>query len=463
MIFRIFNQYVPVRRLLLFGVESSFILLIVAACPVLLQGTLRRDGGGAHLLLEAVLIAAVVQMCLYYCELYDFKIFRSNLELMIRLLQSLGFALIVLAAIYFLFPSIRIGRGVLLFSLIFISLGVICWRFLYNGFLKMKYLDQKILILGEGPLATGIAREVLDRRDCGFKVIGFTTHDSNRVGERLVNPSIIGTHGSVAAIAEAQKLQRIIVAHDDRRGRVPLDQLLKCKTGGIMIEEGSEFYEHLTGKIDIDHLHPSTMIFSDGFRKTRMIKLIKRAMDCSLAFAGLVILSPVMAAAALLIKLDTPGPVFYQQERVGENGRVFKLLKFRSMRDDAEKNGPVWASVEDDRVTRIGKWLRKGRLDEIPQMINVLTGSMSFVGPRPERPHFVRTLRTAIPYYDQRSCVPPGITGWAQIRYPYGASLEDAAQKLRYDLYYIKNMSLTFDLFIIFDTIKIVLFGKGAR
>jgi len=334
---------------------------------------------------------------------------------------------------------------------------------LYNEFLKMKYSDQRIIIVGSGSLAKSIARQILDQVDSGFRIIGFTAREPEKVGLRLVNPSIIGTHDQIAAIAERERIHRIIVANEDRRGCLSLNQLLECKTKGIIIEDGIEFYERLAGKLEIDHLHPSFMIFSDGFRVSRFIRLLKRSMDLILSLTGLVTAAPLMMVIVCLIKIESPGPILYRQERVGENGTPFNLLKFRSMRDNAETDGPVWAEKEDNRVTRIGKWLRKARLDEIPQMINVLTGSMSFVGPRPERPHFVEKLRLAIPYYDQRSSVLPGITGWAQIRYPYGASIAESAEKLRYDLYYIKNMSLAFDLFIIFDTIKTILLGKGAR
>jgi sugar transferase (PEP-CTERM system associated) len=463
MIFRIFNQYIPIRRIFLFAGESVFIIGITMLCAGILSAGADEAAGNLHPFIGALVITFAVQVCLYYFELYDFKIFRSNLELMIRLLQSLGFAMIVLAAAYFFFPELMTGKGVFLPGAILISTGVICWRFLYNAFLKMQYIDQRILILGTGKLARSIAEQILYGEDSGFNVVGFTSHEPKRIGEVLVNPSIIGSHSQIESICARKKVHRVIVANEDRRGALPLDQLLQCKTKGIKIEEGIEFYEHLTGKLDIDHLNPSFMIFSNGFKKTKTMTFIKRTADLVLSSAGVVLTAPIMLLTALLIKLESPGPVFYKQERVGENGSVFSLIKFRSMRDHAEADGPVWAGKNDDRVTRIGKWLRKGRIDELPQMFNVLRGDMSFVGPRPERPHFVKKLGAVIPYYDQRSCVPPGITGWAQVRYPYGASIRDAAEKLKYDLYYIKNMSFAFDLFIIFETLKTVLFGKGAR
>ncbi len=409
----------------------------------------------------AFTITMMIQICFYYFELYDFKVFKSNLELMIRLLQSLGSALIVLASIYYFTPNIMPGRGEFLLALVLIGVTVICWRLLYNEFLKVKYVDQRILILGTGNLAKNIAEKALG--DSGFKVIGFTAAEPDRVGESLVNPGIIGTHSEIDRLCDRYKVNRVIVANEERRGKLPLEQLMECKTKGIKIEEGLNFYEHIAGKIEVSHLHPCFIIFSDGFKKSRLVANTKRGYDLLFSIIGMIIAAPFLPVIAILIKLDSRGPVFYKQERVGKNSKPFYLIKFRSMVQNSEKSGPTWAELQDKRVTRIGRILRKARIDEIPQLFNVVKGEMSLVGPRPERPHFVNKLREVIPYYDQRYCVAPGITGWAQVRYPYGASYKDAEEKLKYDLYYIKNISIAFDLFIIFETIKIVLFRKGAR
>jgi sugar transferase (PEP-CTERM system associated) len=340
---------------------------------------------------------------------------------------------------------------------------IICWRISYNHFLMTRQLDQKIMIIGSGPLAKNIAVEILERDDIGFKIIGFITNNPERIGEKLVNPSIVGDQSQILDIAAREKVVRIIVALDERRGKFPEAELLECKMKGITIEEGIEFYEHLTGKLQVESLRPSSLIFSDGFRKSKLTMGVKRAIGFSCSLIGLVLLSPLILIISILIKTNSRGTVFYRQARVGENGKVFKLIKFRSMINNAEVNGPVWADQNDNRVTRIGRWMRKWRLDEIPQMFNVLKGDMSFVGPRPERPFFIEQLRREIPFYNQRFYVKPGITGWAQIKYRYGASKEDALEKLKYDLYYIKNLSSLFDMIIIFETIKVVLFGKGAR
>ena len=281
--------------------------------------------------------------------------------------------------------------------------------------------------------------------------------------EKESNPVIIGDYKQISSIVQAGNVDRIIVALDERRGKFPIDELLSCRLKGIKVNDGVVFTEYLAGKLSIDSLYPSFLIFSNGFKSNTIFKKIKRWFDVFVSVACLTILFPVGLMIALAIKLDSEGSIFYQQERVGEDGKIFSLLKFRSMRVDAEENGPLWAEVNDQRVTQVGRVIRKLRLDEIPQMINVLKGEMSFVGPRPERPFFIEQLKNEIPFYSQRHIVKPGITGWAQICYPYGASKEDALEKLKYDLYYIKNLSPLLDLIIIFETVKVVLFSKGSR
>lgn len=275
---------------------------------------------------------------------------------------------------------------------------------------------------------------------------------------------IIGDSSLIHEIASRGKVNRIIVALEERRGKLPTEELLKCRMEGISIEEGLTFYEHLTGKLLIERTYPSFLIFSNGFPKSSLKRALKAVMDYVISSLGLIISIPIMALVALAIKVDSSGPIFYRQERVAKNGKIFNLLKFRSMKEDAEEEtGPVWAEENDERITRVGKVIRKLRLDELPQMINVIRGEMSFVGPRPERPYFAAQLKKEVPFYEKRLSLKPGITGWAQIQYPYGASKEDALEKLKYDLYYIKNMSLSLDMNIIFQTIRIVLFGRGAR
>jgi sugar transferase (PEP-CTERM system associated) len=274
---------------------------------------------------------------------------------------------------------------------------------------------------------------------------------------------VIGDYSQILPICQNGDVDRIIVALDERRGKFPLEQLLYCRLKGIRVDDGIAFTEQMAGKLSVENLHPSFLIFSDGFKRSAILKKLKRGLDILGSVLGLTLFIPVNLIVSIAIKLDSMGPILYRQERVGKDGKIFRLLKFRSMYMDAEENGPVWARVNDERVTRVGRIIRKMRLDEIPQMLNVLKGDMSFVGPRPERPFFVDRLVNEIPFYSERHVIKPGITGWAQIRYRYGASKEDALQKLKYDLYYIKHMSTILDLIIIFETIKIVLFGRGAR
>ena len=281
--------------------------------------------------------------------------------------------------------------------------------------------------------------------------------------EKASEHEILGDYNDIPALCKKGHVDRIIVALDERRGKFPVEQLLLCRLKGIRVDDGMAFTEELAGKLSVENLRPSSLIFSDGFKRSIIFKRIKRGFDVVLSIVGLAVTMPLNVLVSAAIKVDSSGPVLYKQERVGKDGNIFRLLKFRSMSQDAEPNGPVWADVSDDRATRVGKVIRKLRLDEIPQMVNVLRGEMSFVGPRPERPFFVEQLRKELPYYFQRHTVKPGITGWAQIKYPYGASKEDALEKLKYDYYYIKHMSLIFDLTVIMETIKTVLLGRGAR
>ncbi len=306
---------------------------------------------------------------------------------------------------------------------------------------------QGVLIVGSGQLAALVANHLQRSPFAGFRFLG------------MVDP----TNGETMRLIEKERPEKVIVAMEDRRGHLPTEALLTLKAEGVDVLDALSFYERLTGKISLEHLKPSWLLFGEGFRRGVSIRAAQRSLDLILSTVGLVLSLPLLLFVPLLIRLDSSGPVFYRQERMGRGGRVFQLLKFRTMRPDAEGNGPVWAIEDDPRVTRVGRFLRKWRLDEVPQMINVLRGEMSFVGPRPERPVFVRLLSEKIPYYPLRHSVRPGITGWAQVRYRYGASVEDAAEKLKYDLYYVKNSSLFLDLSILFQTARVVLLAEGSR
>jgi sugar transferase (PEP-CTERM system associated) len=296
------------------------------------------------------------------------------------------------------------------------------------------------------------------------EIVGFVDPDPARVGTAILNPGVIGTIEDIPSIVRAKKVDRVVVSLVDARGKLPVDKLLEMKLDGVTFDHLASVYEQYTGKIAVENLRPSWLIFSSGFKKSRLLSMSKRLLDVVAAAVGLMLALPLMLLIAVAIRLTSNGPVLYHQRRVGRHGRIFIVHKFRSMRTDAEaESGPVWAARDGDtRVTRLGAVLRRSRLDEMPQFWNVLRGDMSFVGPRPERPEFVSGLTQQIPFYGQRHVVRPGLTGWAQVRYTYGATVEDALQKLQYDLYYIKNLSIALDLFIIFSTVKTVLLRKGA-
>ena len=327
---------------------------------------------------------------------------------------------------------------------------------------KKWWPKKRVLIVGDGILAQDVGRALVFDRSHRYDVKGFLSHDPAQVGKSLVNPSIIGTFDQLFTLSEKFKIDMIAVCVEDRRGRLPLESLLDAKSMGLEVVDGHRLYETECGRLSVDELKPSFLIFSSGFRRKPVIMVLKHLGDFAGACLGLAALAPLLLLLALAIKLDSPGPVLYRQTRVGQHGRPYIILKFRSMRADAEAKGVQWAVQGDPRVTKLGGWIRKLRLDELPQLVNVLKGDMSLVGPRPERPHFVQDLRTQIPYYDLRHTVRPGITGWAQIRFHYAGSLEDSHIKLQYDLYYVKNLSLWLDLRILARTIKVIFKGEGA-
>jgi len=400
----------------------------------------------------------------YLFDLYDFVVMQDRRELVLRLIQALGLAWIALAFAFYAFPALMLGRSIALIALpLALGLGV-AWRVTIHWFLGHPGIGERILIVGSGEQAVEVAREVLNRPDAGFRIVGFVGTNSELLGKSLINPRVIGLTEQLEAIVKREGIDRIVVAMGERRGQLPTDRLLQLSlAGNVSIEEGATFYERVTSRVSLNMIRPSWLIFSGRGRQAKVTAVSRSVVHWLVALIGLLLCMPIMIVTALLIKLDSRGPVFYKQERVGKNGHTFVLTKFRSMKVDAEKSGPVWASKSDDRTTRVGRIIRKVRIDEIPQFLNILKGEMSFVGPRPERPHFVAQLAAEIPYYEQRHLIAPGLTGWAQIKYPYGASIEDARQKLQYDLFYIKNYSLVLDAIIMFETIKIILFGRGAQ
>jgi sugar transferase (PEP-CTERM system associated) len=417
-----------------------------------------------NILPRALLIAYACQLCLYFTDLYEDPRLSADLrELFARILQALGATALLLAAIYMALPALILGRGVFAVSALLVGLVVVGWRVAFAWCARRVGPRERLLLVGTNPAAVALARELHDRReDLGVEIVGFIDADPARVGAPVINPGVIGTIEDIPAIVRARAVDRVVVSLADARGRLPMDKLLEMKLGGVAFDHLASVYEEYIGKIAVENLRPSWLIFSSGFRKTRLLLVMKRVIDVLVAFVGLVLALPILGLLAIAVKLSSSGPVLYRQARVGQHGRIFHVYKLRSMRADAEAGtGAVWARRNDDRVTPIGRWMRRTRLDEIPQLWNVLLGNMSFVGPRPERPEFVRLLTERIPFYTQRHVVKPGLTGWAQVRYTYGASVEDTVEKLQYDLYYNKHLSIPFDLFIIFETVKTVVRGAG--
>lgn len=414
--------------------------------------------------LKAGLATAFCLAAFYLFDLYDFIVMHDRRELVLRLVQALGLAWIALALMFYVFPRLMIGRGVALIALPLALTLMVGWRLTIHWFLGHPDFGERILVVGSGNLAVEVAREVLDRPDAGYRIVGFVGPDAELLGKSLINPRVIGITSELAEIVERENIDRIVVAMGERRGLLPTEELLQLSlAGSVSIEEGATFYERLTSRVSLNMIRPSWLIFSGRGRQARISGLTRSVVHRFVALIGAILSLPIVMVTAVLIKLDSEGPVFYRQERLGKHGRPFVLVKFRSMGVDAEDAGPVWASKDDNRTTRVGRIIRKIRVDEIPQFWNILRGEMNFVGPRPERPHFVAQLAQEIPYYEQRHLIPPGLTGWAQIKYPYGASIEDARQKLQYDLFYVKNQSLILDAIVLFETIKIILFGRGGQ
>jgi len=467
--FRIFNQYVSPKSLLVLVVES----FIMAVCMV---GAVRLRfwNDPAELALYEVWpdfeiqIAVVVLVCLacfYFNDLYNLRMRDNPLERMLRVEQSLGAASLVLGLFYFLFPGLLLSRYVFVIGMVLIGVCLGVGRRVLDRAWQISAPVQRVAILGTGPLAIEIARELTRRGDLSLQVEGFlSTSSQSTDGEKIFGFPVLGSTAEMESVANDRSLSRIIVALEDRRGSLPTRELVSLRVRGLRVDDAPTALAALTGRISLEAVRPSWFVFSDGFHRSKWNEVLKRTLDLAVSMIGIVIATPLMILVAIAVRLESKGPVIYRQTRVGRKDKCFEILKFRSMHADAEKfNGAQWAAKDDPRVTRIGKFLRKYRLDELPQLFNVVRGDMSFVGPRPERPCFVTDLRNRVPYYDERHSVRPGLTGWAQVQYSYGSSVEDAYRKLEYDLFYLKNMSLTFDLAIIFKTIRIVAGGHGGR
>jgi sugar transferase (PEP-CTERM system associated) len=456
-----FSKYYPLRTMVFFLGEGALIFLSLLVVDWIMLGA-----GLFYLdllpnLARALLVTFIFQLCLYFFDQYDLRNEVSLPNTFSRMTQAFGVGCILLGGVYYSIPSMIISTRIFWLGYLVICLSISLWRGAYYHILRKRLFVHNILLVGTGTLASDMARVIEGVQDSVYRVKGF-------VGDKqpAYNPHGAPVRPTVEDFEElfsGHDLERIVVALDDPRGVTPVSALLNCKMRGIPIEQSTTFYERVAGKILVERIAPSWIIFSDGFSLSRWKYHVKRIMDLFFSSILLVVSLPVLLVTALLIKLESSGPVFYFQERVGEGNKLFRIIKFRSMQQDAEKDGAVWARENDDRVTRVGEVIRTLRIDELPQLWNVLKGDMSLVGPRPERQIFVDELAKKIPYYTIRHELKPGVTGWAQVCYPYGASELDALKKLEYDLYYMKNLSIAFDLMVIFKTVKTVLFKKGSR
>lgn len=456
---RLFHIYYPVRTLVLLSCEA----LIVGSS--LLLALILRFGPDSLLVLnyeagwaKIVGVTLLALLCSHYFDLYAPQRLGSATEVYFRLLLVLGFLAFFLAAIGQLFPGFLFQKSVFVVALTILTVSLPIWRNRFSWLMRRSFLQERVYVIGAGEQAKLLVECIRSRSDLGMEVVGW----AGALGTQPLRHH--EWEDSLRSTRTRIPVDRLIVAMPDRRGTMPVRALLEARLNGVPIEDATSLLEKLNAKIDVDHLYPSALIFSDGFRLNHSIVLVRRIISFSAALIVLTACLPLIPIIALAVTFSSPGPVLFRQQRVGKGSAIFTLYKFRTMRHDAEAGtGAVWAGKNDPRITRIGRFLRLTRLDEIPQLWNVLKGDMGFVGPRPERPEFVQWLSNEIPYYPMRHIISPGVTGWAQVRYHYGASFEEAKEKLAYDLYYIKHMSLALDLLIMFETIKTIMLKRGAQ
>ena len=456
---RFFRHYIPANVVALLAAEV-LILLGAFYLGVLVLGTAPTAGLGS----QATVFTLIMLALMTAFRLYDWQWMEGLQGMLLRMVMSFLLGFLLTSQFFYLFPALFLGTDAFLLSCAVALIGVTLTRLLFVKWSGLDVLKRRVLVLGTGSRAARVEEALRGGSGGGrLNIIGYLAYGS--APHYVEHDRILADSGSLVHLAEKHHIDEIVVAVRDRRGgALPIHELLECRLRGIGVLELSSFFERENGCLQLDSLNVSWMIFSEGFHQGLVRDSVKRAFDLVASLVLLAVSAPVMALTAVIIRLESRGPILYRQERVGQGGRGFTIYKFRSMRVDAERDGrPAWATQNDSRVTRVGRVIRQLRIDELPQIFNVFIGDMSFVGPRPERPFFVDTLTKQIPYFATRHSVKPGITGWAQVRYPYGASVEDALQKLQYDLYYVKNHSLFLDLMILFQTAQVVLWGKGAR
>ena len=523
---KIGGQRIPGKTLVLIASEAallSFGLMVATALRFNNIDNFRQEISQSGALLRYALVVLVCELALYYYDLYDLQVVTRRSVLFVRLLQALGSACLILAFLYYWDPELSLGRGVAALAAPLIIVTVAGWRLVVDASAPLLRRKERILIVGDGPAGSSLAEEVLRRPELNIEIVGFLNEPhcnprgargssdrdyqtsfaaapmyySLRYGEpargrggsalafagsaegvlsgaatavakepiaisSAIAPRVIGTTADVERCAVSERADRVVLSLGERRGGTPISQLLRLKFVGIKIEEAHDMYERTTGRILLDHLSPSWLFLADGFRQPRLVLATKRTIDIAISTVALILTLPLMALVALAVFVESGSPVLFRQQRIGLNGRTFEMLKFRSMKQSTAK-GASWTSDQDPRITRVGRFIRKFRLDELPQLINVLRGDMSLVGPRPEQPSLAQMLEEQIPYYAQRHSLRPGITGWAQVKYGYGGTVEQNKIKLEHDLFYIKHLSMPLDLAIIFETGKVLLSGRGAK
>ena len=463
---RLFNVYYPVRTLVLLIGEALIVLASFLLGVVLVR---QQDTYIAlvyeHGVYKILGVTVLVLLCSHWFDLYDTAPLITRGELYFRLLMVPGLLAFVLAGVDSVRPNYLLGAGPSEvgrygpseIGLVILTVALFGWRFGFTWLIQLPILVERVYVLGTGERAQRLVQGLRQNPEIGVEIASWTGKMDGAV-----------TRDSVAAhlmeVFHKQQFHLVIVAMPDRRGTIPMEELLELRKQGVKVEEATSWLEKISGKIEVENLYPSWLVYGEGFRRNAAFIAARRALSKAISLVGLILALPLLPFIILAIRLDSKGPVFYTQTRVGQNGRLFKVVKFRTMRQDAEAaNGAQWAGNNDPRVTRIGKFLRTSRLDEIPQLWCVLKGDMAFVGPRPERPEFIEMLSKQIPFYGVRHMVRPGLTGWAQVKYKYGSTVEDAREKLQYDLFYIKNASIGLDVLIMFMTVKTVLLGRGAQ
>ena len=455
---RFLNAYYPTRTIVLLLCEAVliagafFLATLALAGPDTYIALVYQNG-----ILKIVCICAFTLLISYYFDLYEPERISGIAEIQFRLLLVVSTLSFALATVVYIFPRIDIGPSILFVGTVILTVLLMIWRSAYGRIIALPILRERVYVLGDGERARAVVALLRSRQDTGMEVIEAGSASAGEDQGKFFANQLRSFNSSKSSI------DRIIVAMENRRGSMPVQELLNLRLRGVVVEETAPLIERLSGRLPLDGLNPSTLIFTEGFNVRTYLLFARRLISIFVSSIALLICLPLIPFIVLAVRLSSPGPIFFKQVRVGFRGRPFTIYKFRTMRQDAEANGAQWATKHDARITSLGRLMRKTRLDEIPQLWNVLRGDMGFVGPRPERPEFVQWLVKEIPYYNLRHMIRPGITGWAQVRYQYGASLEETRRKLEFDLYYIKHISVGLDLLIMFETIKTILLRRGAQ